>query len=294
VELEKKLIDINTIIIVIIEKPKVHYSTELEAVRHSTEIESIKNKIQAKLSESDPYQEQIAELPEINIGVQPNTHYDTEAEAVKHSGRVTSLLEQITAKHEETDPYGEQITEMKQNGLEIVSFDTVNELSRQLQHQEFLLDLLTNKKSFVRRRIIEQNLSYLNNRLTHYLDKMGLPHQVVFQNDLSVEITEHGRDLDFDNLSRGEKTRVILGLSFAFRDVWETLYHSSNLLFVDELLDNGLDIIGVENAVSLLKDMTRRRNKSVWLVSHRDELVNRVESILTVVKENGFTTYETR
>jgi ABC-type multidrug transport system ATPase subunit len=174
-----------------------------------------------------------------------------------------------------------------------VNFDEINRLTRLLQHQEYLLDLLTNKKSFVRKRIIEQNLSYLNARLTHYLDKMGLPHQVVFQNDLSVEITELGRELDFDNLSRGERNRLILGLSFAFRDVWENLYSPINVLFVDELIDNGLDTIGVENSIALLKDMTRRRHKSIWLVSHRDELTNRVSSVLKVIKEGGFTSYNT-
>ena len=50
---------------------------------------------------------------------------------------------------------------------------------------------------------------------------------------------------------------------------------------------------GVENALALLKKMTRERNKSVWLVSHRDELAGRVENILRVVKENGFTSYST-
>ena len=84
--------------------------------------------------------------------------------------------------------------------------------------------LLTNKDSFIRKKIIEQNSAYSNNRLTHYLDKVGLPHTVVFQNDLTVEITQLGQDLDFDNLSRGERNRLILGLSFAFRDVWESLY----------------------------------------------------------------------
>jgi ABC-type multidrug transport system ATPase subunit len=114
----------------------------------------------------------------------------------------------------------------------------------------------------------------------------------VFQNDLSVEITELGRELDFDNLSRGERNRLIIGLSFAFRDVWESLYTPVNILFVDELIDNGLDTIGVENSIALLKDMVRRRNKSVWLVSHRDELTSRVGSILKVVKEGGYTSYE--
>jgi DNA repair exonuclease SbcCD ATPase subunit len=160
-------------------------------------------------------------------------------------------------------------------------------------HQEFLLKLLTSKDSFVRKKIIDQNLSYLNSRLTHYLDRIGLPHQVVFQNDLNVEITELGRDLDFDNLSRGERNRLILSMSWAFRDVWESLYHPINVLFIDELVDSGMDAQGVENSLALLKKMSRERNKSIWLVSHRDELAGRVENILRVVKENGFTSYNT-
>jgi ABC-type multidrug transport system ATPase subunit len=120
---------------------------------------------------------------------------------------------------------------------------------------------------------------------------LGLPHQVQFQNDLSVEITQLGQDLDFDNLSRGERNRLILGLSFAFRDVWESLYQSINLLFIDELIDSGMDSAGVENSISVLKKMTRERKKNIFLISHKDELVGRVNNVLKVVKENGFTSY---
>jgi ABC-type lipoprotein export system ATPase subunit len=59
------------------------------------------------------------------------------------------------------------------------------------------------------------------------------------------------------------------------------------------MIDNGLDSLGVENALGLLKKMSRERNKSIWLVSHRDELAGRVENILRVVKEGGFTSYNT-
>ena len=120
-----------------------------------------------------------------------------------------------------------------------------------------------------------------------------MPHTVEFQNDLTVIITQLGQDLDFDNLSRGERNRLILGLSFAFRDVWENLYSPINTLFIDELIDSGLDTMGVENAIAILKDMSRKRQKSIWLVSHREELAGRVPSVLKVVKENGFTTYNT-
>jgi DNA repair exonuclease SbcCD ATPase subunit len=223
----------------------------------------------------------------------PKTHYDTEQEAIEHKSTVSNLLSQIEKKAAETDPYQDQITDMQKQALQTISFDQINELSKKHDHLKFLVDLLTSKDSFVRKKIIDQNLAYLNSRLTHYLDKIGLPHQVVFQNDLSVEITELGRELDFGNLSRGETNRVILALSWAFRDVWENLYSPINVMFIDELLDNGTDSVGVESSLAVLKDMNRSRNKSIWLISHKEELINRVNNVLKVVKEGGFTTYST-
>jgi len=275
--------------------PSTQYRTEAEAFKHSSEVERIKEQIAAKQSESDPYSEQISEIfnDVVVLAAAPITVYDTEAEAVTHSSDVANLLSLIETKSAEVDPYSEQISDMEQQALQETNFDLINKLTKTMEHQKFLLDLLVSKDSFVRKKIIDQNLSYLNARLTHYLDAIGLPHQVVFQNDLTVEITELGRELDFDNLSRGERNRLILGLSFAFRDVWENLYRPINTLFIDELIDSGLDTMGVENAIAILKDMSRRRQKSIWLVSHREELAGRVPSVLKVVKENGFTSYST-
>jgi DNA repair exonuclease SbcCD ATPase subunit len=274
-------------------EPNTYYKTETEAFKHNSELESILNLVNAKQSEVDPYAEQVNEFVVEELGAMPKTYYDTEQEAIEHKSRVGSLLEQLEKKAEEVDPYADQITDMKKSALQEIKFDTINNLSKNHDHLKFLIDLLTSKDSFVRKKIIDQNLSYLNNRLTHYLDKIGLPHQVVFKNDLSVEITELGRDLDFHNLSRGEMNRVILALSWAFRDVWENLYSPINVMFIDELLDNGTDGAGVENSLSVLKDMNRTRNKSIWLISHKDDLISRVNNVLKVVKENGFTTFDT-
>jgi DNA repair exonuclease SbcCD ATPase subunit len=275
------------------ERPVTHYATEAEAIRHSSELDNIQQKIRTRQTETDPYQAHLNQTLAADPGAAPATHYDTEAEAVKHSTMVTSLLQQITTKHSETDPYSEQIADMQNTALKQISYDRLNELTRLQEHQDFLLKLLTSKDSFIRKKIIDQNLSYLNSRLTHYLDRIGLPHTVTFQNDLTVLIEELGRELDFDNLSRGERNRLILSMSWAFRDVFESLYQPINLLFIDELIDSGLDTAGMESSLAILKQMSRERNKSVWLVSHRDELTGRVENILRVVKENGFTNYNT-
>ena len=243
---------------------------------------------------SDSYSLIIQELENIgDINGRPKTYYDTVEEALRHQNNLTSLEDALGKRQQDLNPYTEQIEELKNTAIQELDWSTINALTSLKDHQEFLLKLLTNKDSFIRKKIIDQNLSYLNNRLSFYLDKMGLPHQVTFLNDLNVEITQLGQDLDFDNLSRGERNRLILGLSWSFRDVWESLYQNINLLFVDELIDNGLDASGVENALSILKKMARERNKNIYLISHKDELIGRVNNVLKVIKENGFTSYST-
>ena len=249
---------------------------------------------QAYLDEiSDKLQGIFHDLREIgDINGRPTTFYETAKEAYEHRQNVDSLKQALETKEKEDDPYQTQIDELSTSALQEIDWTPVNDLTNFKEHQEFLLKLLTNKDSFIRKKIIDQNLAYLNNRLTYYLDKLGLPHQVEFQNDLNVQITQLGQDLDFDNLSRGERNRLILGMSFAFRDVWESLYQNINLLFIDELIDSGMDTAGVESSLSVIKKMGRERDKNVFLISHKDELVGRVNHVMKVIKENGFTSYE--
>jgi DNA repair exonuclease SbcCD ATPase subunit len=263
-----------------------HKELTTRAEEHLAEAKKYYSKVQADLNKIC---REIDTIGEVNT--RPNTYYDTVEEALKHQNNLKTLETQLTVRAGEQDPYQEQIEELLNTAMVEITWDHVNELNSLKDHQEFLLKLLTSKDSFIRKKIIDQNLAYLNNRLTYYLDKMGLPHTVVFQNDLNVEITQLGQDLDFDNLSRGERNRLILGLSWAFRDVWESLYQQINLLFVDELIDNGLDASGVESALAVLKKMGRERNKNIYLISHKDELIGRVTNVLKVIKENGFTSY---
>lgn len=221
----------------------------------------------------------------------PKVEYDTLEEALNHKNTLEQLEKDLLVKINEINPYIEQISELQQSAVQEINWDVVNDLTKLKDHQDFLYKLLTNKDSFVRKRIIDQNLAFLNQRLSYYLDKIGLPHIVEFQNDLSVIITQLGQDLDFDNLSRGERNRLILSLSWSFRDVWESLYQPINLLFIDEMIDSGMDASGVETSIAVLKRMTRERNKNVFLISHRDDLTNRVNHVLKVIKENGFTSY---
>ncbi len=268
---------------------------------HADKKKEIESRKQKELTDALAYQTEVAGKLEATMGFldeigqingRPNTFYESAKEAYEHRNNVDNLKNTLISKTQEEDPYQAQIDDLTSTALVEIDWTAVNQLTNLKEHQEFLLKLLTNKDSFIRKKIIDQNLAYLNNRLTYYLDKLGLPHQVKFQNDLSVEITQLGQDLDFDNLSRGERNRLILGMSWAFRDVWESLYQGINLLFIDELIDSGMDTAGVESALAVLKKMGRERQKNVFLISHKDELVGRVNHVMKVIKENGFTNYE--
>lgn len=243
---------------------------------------------ESKKSVEDTVQK-IQDLGELEA--RPNTFYDRIEDAYEHKSNLENLLHQYETKNRETDPYQEQIDELESTALQEINTDNLDVFEKFKEHQEFLFKLLTNKDSFIRKKIIDQNLSYLNQRLSVYLESIGLPHQVAFQNDLTVEITQLGQDLDFDNLSRGERNRLILSMSWAFRDMWENLYQPINLLFIDELIDSGMDAAGVENSLAILKKMGRERGKNIYLISHKDELIGRVNNVLKVIKEDGFTSY---
>ena len=269
---------------------------ELHGDKHG----QLQDKLNKILTESEEYSDKLKnDLAKIqqnidsigDLGNIPDTYYDSLDEAYNHKGTLKDLNRQLTQTESKEDPYAEQIQELTKSAIQKIDYTKANELEDLYRHQEFLYKLLTAKDSFLRTKIIEQNLTYLNQRLAFYLAKVKLPHTVEFQADLTVRIEELGRELDFDNLSRGERNRLILSLSWAFRDVWEGLYQQINLLFIDELIDAGMDTSGVESSMAVLKDMARTQNKNIFLISHKDELVSRVNSVLKVVKENGFTNY---
>jgi DNA repair exonuclease SbcCD ATPase subunit len=200
------------------------------------------------------------------------------------------LLTQCETERKQVNPLAATIGGLTDTLLSI-SYDKLNDVSDQLKHEQFLYKLLTSKDSFIRKRIIDQNLGYLNRCLNKYLVRLGLPHEVWFMPDLSVEISLLGRDFDFEQLSRGEMNRVILATAFSFRDLFESLNTSYNLLFCDEIIDQGTDEAGVEAAVNMLASIADERQKNVFLISHRENLRARIDRVLIAQKFEQFTSF---
>jgi DNA repair exonuclease SbcCD ATPase subunit len=200
------------------------------------------------------------------------------------------LLTQLEGELHRANPFEDKI-EALCSTLVVIDYTMLNDLNNCYKHETFLHKLLTAKDSFIRKRIIDQNLSYLNKRLDDYLQRLGLPHEVTFIADLSVEISLLGASFDFEQLSRGEQNRVVLATAWAFGDVWQNLNTTLGLLFLDEMLDQGTDGAGVEAAMDILATMAADHHRSVFLISHREELRDRIDNVMVVRKESHFTSF---
>lgn len=225
------------------------------------------------------------------LGGRPVSAYRSQKELYAIKQDREALETEATRLASEVNPHLDQIGAFESAIIQIDP-TPLEDAQKLLKHQDYLLKLLTKPDSFIRQKIINQNLHNLNQRLVHYCEKLMLPHQVVFNSDMTVDITKLGRDYDFEQLSRGEGNRLIMAISLSFRDLWEMLNVSTNLLFVDELLDSGLDQTGAEAALQVLKGLARDRNKNVFLISHKEELRGRIDRTLLVSKEDGFSRFE--
>lgn len=229
--------------------------------------------------------EQRARLTEVEAAIQHTNLNELLAARENAALLRTKLTDLGTA----TNPHTEALERLCNEVQREVEHDKVNALKKRLEHQSFLLKLLTNKDSFLRRRIINKTIPFLNERINTYTANLGLPHIVKFDADLSCTVSEFGRELDFGNLSAGEKKRVNTGMALAFRDVLHHLHAKSNLLLIDEL-DGQLDGSGIDAIIRILKEKSREEELGIYIISHHPNIQGRLDRTMVIQKQHGFST----
>jgi DNA repair exonuclease SbcCD ATPase subunit len=283
----KRILEIeNEIQIVLDEKENEQKLFEQNKLKTLENIQNIQKEIDELIVINNEIYEQISM---IKI---PKSDYKNKEELWSLREQKDKLLNDIETEYNKENPHQQNILNLEST-LQEISYDYLNNLKDDLLHEEFIHKLLSGKDSFIRKKIIDQNLYYLNTRVNYYLNLLGLPHEIKFLSDLTVEITHMGNDYDFPQISRGQQGRVILATAWAFRDVWENLNHSVSLMFVDELCDNGIDDLGADNALSIMNKISREQKRNTFLISHKSTFIGKVDNNLVVHLEDGFSRIET-
>lgn len=222
-------------------------------------------------------------LSEVEAAIQ----YQDLDELLESKENASQLRKKVEDLKVSVNPHIEAFEVLSTKTIIKVDYQKVDDLKKLLDHQQFLLKLLTDKNSFLRRRIINKNIPFLNNRLNYFTKALGLPHIVKFDADMSCTVSEFGRELDFGNLSAGEKKRVNTSLALAFRDVLHHIRAKTNLLMIDEL-DGALDQNGFDCVIKILKEKSRDDNLSIFVISHNPLISGRLDQTLQIVKDQGF------
>lgn len=198
------------------------------------------------------------------------------------------LVATLESEQAATNPYISILDDLQNNPVDIPNYDTMNKLTTQLNHEQFMYKLLTDKKSFIRKYLIDKRLSPLNKQIHHYLQKLGLPHTAIFNNDLTVTIAKMGRPISYGGMSGGQKARLNFAVCLAFRDLLQMSNQVVPFLMVDEVLDHGLDDVGVQLASSVIHTIAKEQRCSIFLITHKSEIINRFPQRITVQLQHGF------
>ena len=203
--------------------------------------------------------------------------------------KIDRLKVDIETLEQSKNIYEDQIAEVSKLQVDLSSIESELEvLTKKQTHIGYLIKLLTDSKSFVRKNIVDQYIPLLNKNINTYAAELGLTHVTTINADLSVDIAYLQRPVSYYNLSQGERMRLNLATTAAFRDLMALLGKNCNMIFCDELFDSALDSSGMLKAFNF----TKNRANHVWLISHREELYPHVDRIMTITKSNGFSTVE--
>lgn len=271
---------------------------EQESLKETKEelIRSI-NKMEQESNELEPIISQLEkEISELNSALKEARSeplvYSSIEEAASAGERLKGLKTQLIEKQNQKNPYTESIDNMKSKALKKVDNKELDELRSLIDHYNYIIDLLTNRDSFLRKMLIERWLPKLNQRIAYWLEILDLPHVVEFHSDLSVTIMDFQEEFDLGNLSKGERNRLRMATNMAFQDIFEHANYRISLLNIDELIDNGICPRGASNAVSAIKEICHKKNKRIFLITHRDDIAGRVEDVMKIIKENRISRIE--
>ena len=216
--------------------------------------------------------------------------FDTIGDVYAEKQYRDSVLKDMAAAADAINPHAATFNELSAMVVEKDKDEELEEMRDMLEHQQFLYKLLTKKDSFIRKALLQKSLPFLNSRLRVYLDKIGFNYSVVFQEDLTAKISRFKNTIGFNNLSTGQRARVNIAISFAFRDMLQMRHGKINFCILDECLDYGLSNVGVQLATKMVKGIAETDRISMFVVSHRDELTNMFDKKLLVELRNGFAT----
>ena len=146
----------------------------------------------------------------------------------------------------------------------------INDIDHKIAIDTKLIDILGDEG--LRMYFFKKLLPILNQRINFYLRKFELAVQLEFDPYMEEKITTGRFDQDYNQFSGGEKSRIDMAILLSFFDISKMISNwSCSILFIDEVMDAGVDNAGTEQFLSTLYNIVteNEKNLGIYLISHK-------------------------
>lgn len=255
-----------------------------EISRIGTEIESFKDK---KVKLEEKVSQLKNKIVELSSRIRENSEKAREAKD-KVDSVATRLANARSDKERalnDANPYTKFLDDV--NGKIEIASKTIDTLSNETEYLKMAESIVA--QDSIKKYIVSDLVSLLNANIKNYLLKMGANYTCVFDENMDYEFITDGGKCEYDNFSSGEKMRLLIASSFAFKDFMMTRTNiETNILVVDEFIDSNLDTKAINSILGILKEYAYLCGQSIYVISHRHEIDNSVfDKIIQVVKEKN-------
>lgn len=192
------------------------------------------------------------------------------------------------------DEYKEKVKTLNEQLDELKK--VIKGLTHQIEIDKELIDILGDDgiKVYFFRKLIP----ILNQNINSYLKKFELPICLEFDEQMQETIINGRSDMEYDQFSGGEKTRIDMSVLLSFFNISRIISNwSCNLLFIDEILDGGIDKNGIEQFLATLYNIVSDNEKKlgIYLVSHKiDDVKIEINKTIEIKKKGLFSEIEVK
>ena len=191
--------------------------------------------------------------------------------------RLTDQLANRNTEHEKLAKLSEQLN---------TTFESLGEEKDDIQYKDYVYNLL--RDGGVKRKIIKKYLPLINKQVNRYLQMMDFYINFTLDEEFNEKVQSPiHEDFCYASFSEGEKMRIDLALLFTWREV--AAYKNStntNLLIMDEVFDSSLDGSGTDEFLKIIRFVVK--NANIFVISHKESLLEKFESVIQFEKIKGF------
>jgi DNA repair exonuclease SbcCD ATPase subunit len=155
-----------------------------------------------------------------------------------------------------------------------------------ITYYNYTSDLL--KDGGIKSELIKSYLPLINQQISKFLNLMNFPVNFFLNEEFEGSvISPIFENYSYTSFSEGERQRIDLALLFTWREVAKAKNSiSTNLLILDEIFDSSLDVNGTDDFINIIRFIIEKSN--IFVISHKDNLIDKFESIITVEKRGNY------